>query len=99
MTKIVINGCYGGFGLSKAACDVLNAMGRRDSEGDLIDSHTFSYEGRDDADLVEVVETMGKAASGEYASLHIVEIPDDVKWSISEYDGIEHVCEQHRTWR
>jgi len=27
-----------------------------------------------------------------------VEIPDDVKWHIHEYDGLEHVAEDHRTW-
>jgi hypothetical protein len=31
--------------------------------------------------------------------LRIVEIPDGVEWHISEYDGIEHIAENHRTWR
>lgn len=53
---------------------------------------------RDDPVLVEVVRELGDKADGEYASLEIVEIPDDVKWTIEEYDGAEHVAEQHRTW-
>lgn len=54
---------------------------------------------RDDADLIAVVEELGDRASGRYASLRIVEIPDDVKWKIEEYDGNEHVAEIHRNWQ
>lgn len=53
---------------------------------------------RDDLTLVEVVEELGEKASGRFASLKVVEIPDDVKWCIEEYDGSEWVSEVHRTW-
>ena len=53
---------------------------------------------RDSPALVQVVEEMGRAASGDYARLEVVEIPDDVAWHIEEYDGNEHVAEAHRTW-
>lgn len=53
---------------------------------------------RNDPCLVEVVETLGDAANGRYASLKVVEIPDDVDWEIAEYDGSEWVAEKHRTW-
>jgi hypothetical protein len=53
---------------------------------------------RDDPALVQVVEEMGAAADGRHASLKIVEIPDDVKWQIEQYDGLEWVAEVHRTW-
>jgi hypothetical protein len=53
---------------------------------------------RDDEVLVQVVEELGESASGDYAELAVVEIPDDVEWEISEYDGREHVAEKHRTW-
>lgn len=53
---------------------------------------------RDDADLIRVVEEMGDSSWGGCAKLKVVEIPDDVKWEISEYDGNEHVAECHRTW-
>jgi len=57
------------------------------------------YENRDDKLLIEVVEELGeKEASGNYAELKIVEIPDDVEWEISEYDGMESVDEKHRSW-
>jgi hypothetical protein len=68
------------------------------------DDHYFSSydiaENRADPILIQVVEEMGvEAASGSYASLGIVEIPDGVKWHIVEYDGNEHIAEEHRTWR
>lgn len=53
---------------------------------------------RNDPLLVEIVEELGENASGPYASLKVVEIPDDVEWEISEYDGREHIAEKHRTW-
>jgi len=56
------------------------------------------YNDRSDLDLIAVVEEMGDAANGFAADIGIVEIPDDVKWHIHEYDGIEHVAEDHRTW-
>ena len=62
-----------------------------------ISEYQFS-EDRADKDLVAVVEQLGAAANGFAAELAIVEIPDNVQWHISEYDGIEHVAENHRTW-
>ena len=64
------------------------------------DSHHFSqYDiDRDDPMLVQVVEELGEAADGEYASLRIANVPDDVKWYIDDYDGIETIREEHRTW-
>ena len=53
---------------------------------------------RDDPALVQVVEELGAKANGDYAELAIVEVPDGVDWYVSEYDGREHVAENHRTW-
>jgi len=41
---------------------------------------------------------LGKKANGGYAELKVVEIPDDVDWEITEYDGLEQVEEKHRVW-
>ena len=49
--------------------------------------------------VVKVVEELGSNASGRFAELKVVEIPDGVKWQIQEYDGNEHVAQAHRTWR
>lgn len=64
------------------------------------ESHYSPYriEDRSDPDLVAVVEELGPRANGRHAALAVVEVPDDVAWTIEEYDGIEWVAEQHRTW-
>lgn len=54
---------------------------------------------RDHPDLVELVETMGEKANGLFAYLKVVEIPDGIEYTISDYDGIEAVHEKHRIWK
>lgn len=123
MKKVVINTCFGGFGLSDEAVERwaelkgIKLSARQETKfggsywyvDDIHDDdHYFSshsvckYDepgwGRDDAILVQVVEELGENANGWAAELKIVEIPDDVKWHIHEYDGVEHVAEDHRTW-
>ena len=53
---------------------------------------------RTDYDLIAVLEEMGNKAWGFASEIAIIDIPDDVKWHISEYDGLEHIAEDHRTW-
>lgn len=53
---------------------------------------------RDDPALIATIRELGEEANGRYAKLDIVEIPDDVKWVIREYDGWETVEEKHRSW-
>ena len=56
------------------------------------------YNNRADADLIAVIEELGEDSWGWASELAIVDIPDDVEWHIDEYDGLEHVAENHRTW-
>lgn len=53
---------------------------------------------RDDKYLIKVVKEFGKESWGYFSVLEIVKIPDDIKWEIEEYDGMEHISEVHRTW-
>ena len=54
---------------------------------------------RNDPTLIQVIEELGMDnASGTYASLKVVEIPDGVDYEIEEYDGLEHIAEKRRTW-
>lgn len=93
MTKVVINTCYGGFNISQLARVVI-----AERKGVPVDTITHWDIRRDDADLVVAVEGLGEKAGGDYSALKVVEIPDDVKWQIEEYDGMEHIAEVHRTW-
>ena len=56
---------------------------------------------RDDEDLVAVVEELGANSWGEFTTLKVVEIPNNVEWEIiEEYgDGEEYITEKRRTWR
>ena len=136
--KIVINSCFGGFGLSIAGikryaeikgielypfintnytyenCQSLTWAETLTStqtinihfstkpivDGKYEETSYWCYNNtkRDDEALVKVVEELGELASGEYAKLTVVEIPDDVEWHIEEYDGIETIAENHRKW-
>ena len=88
--KVVINACYGGFSLSRAAYEELGLEW---------DGYGYAFEGsRDDPSLVAAVEKLGERASGIFARLKVIDIPDDVDWEIDEYNGYEQVAEKHRTW-
>jgi hypothetical protein len=91
--KVVINACYGGFRLSHEAVAAY-AEGTEE-----INSYSREPEFRSDPKLVAIVEELGERAAGRYSELKIVEVPDDVSWYIDEYDGMEWVAEDHRTWR
>jgi len=89
--KIVINTCYGGFGLSKEALALFN-----ERTGTVVTNDIEIK--RNDPILVEIVEQLGEDASSSFAELKVVEIPDDVQWQIEEDGGDEWVAEKHRTW-
>jgi len=115
LVKIVINSDYGGFGLSDEAImeygkrKGLNLVKDENTNWsisifykDSIASENYFCEreiDRSDPILIEVLESLGAAGNGKFADLKIIEIPDDVKWHIEEYDGVECVAEDHRTWR
>jgi hypothetical protein len=69
-----------------------------DPDGEDYISEYDIFDNRADPDLIAVIEELGKDSWGWASELAIVEIPDDVKWHIHEYDGLEHVAEDHRTW-
>ena len=82
--KIVINKCYGGASLSKEAYELLGL------EWDGYGYHAIND--RTDGKLISCVETLGDKASGNFASLAVVEIPNDATdWRVNEYDGYESI--------
>jgi len=91
MMKIVINRCYGGFGLSNIAIKMLK---------NIKNDNNFDVRGvdRTDKDLIDIVEKLGEKANGIHSKLKIITIPDLIDYEITEYDGYETVEEVHRTW-
>jgi hypothetical protein len=93
--KVVINKCYGGFGLSKEGMMYINKQKK------LNGLKPCAYAGdleRNDPLLVETVEKLGVKANDNYSKLKVVDIPDDVYWEIEDYDGLECVRECSRSW-
>lgn len=100
--KIVLNKDWGGFGLSEA---VYNELGIKWDGYGYLDNTALGIESdnymayRTDCRLIAAIEKVGiKKSNGRLAKLEIVNIPDDIEWEIDEYDGIETVHEQHRSW-
>ena len=98
--KIVINTCDGGFSVSEA---VYNELG--------IEHYGYGYISHNELDipydedirtnknLIAAIESVGlEYAGGQCAQLSIVEIPDDVEYTIEDYDGVESIHEVHRVW-
>jgi hypothetical protein len=86
MVKVVINDCYGGFGLSQEAFDLYKEKG-----GTAKDVWEVN-DNRADPILVEVVEELGsKKSSHSYAKLKVVEVPEGAQYRIGEYDGDEWI--------
>ena len=96
--KIVINRCFGGFGLSDAAIAEYIRRGGAAIEELRKGRHPDFALKRDDKVIVAIVEEMGEAAWSPYAELKVVDIPDDVDWEIDDYDGVERVRERSREW-
>ena len=106
MKKIVINRCYGGFGVSKECAKWMAEREHQEAQKALIDETNvdedefFMFEpNREDNLLIEAIETLGsELCSGNFSELTVVEIPEDVKYIIQEYDGKEWIAEAHRRW-
>jgi hypothetical protein len=93
MPKIVINTCFGGFGLSESSLEDYK------KRKNITDENFYHWNiPRDCPDLVAMVEEGGTDVDGIYSELKVVDVPDDANWYIEEYDGMEHVAERHRTW-
>lgn len=109
--KIVINKCYGGFGISKEAAEFMAERGNKRAIQELkecsdkfygmgyvaipIDDDGGSEYSRTDPDLIAAVEILGDKACGFCAKLKVVEIPDSIQYEISDYDGMESIREIH----
>ena len=80
MHKVVINQCFGGFGLSAEAAAAWESRTGREFDPWDVPRH--------DPDLVAVKMLFGKAANGGSSDLIVETIPGN-QYRIHEYDGAE----------
>ena len=106
MLSIMVNECFGGFGLSDAAITEYRRRCAAQTvvvDGDLDDSARSAYEGiaRHDPVMVQVVRDLGPAASAAYGDVRIREIPERfvAHYSISDYDGRETIIVHRNAFR
>jgi hypothetical protein len=106
--EILINKCYGGYGLSDKAVRLyltkknIPIVVNRQYSGKY---HTYYVVGlnnqfcdhhisRTDPVIIEVVRELGAKANGSSAKLEIELIPDGCKYWINEYDGMESIGDE-----
>jgi len=107
MQKILINPEVGGFYMSLEAKEMyLKAKGipytiEDAYGGKYVRSEVRFYDlKRDDETLLKIYEEIGcERFSVLHVCIRIVEVPDDVEWTVCTTDyGYEWVAEKHRTW-
>lgn len=109
--KLVLNKCYGGFGISKEAVEFMAADGCHHAKAALDASvkhktNMYQYGYADNLDsydrtnphLIKAVEQLGKKANGPHAELVVVDIPDGEAYQIEDYDGMETVRQAYIGW-
>jgi hypothetical protein len=90
MTKVVYNGCFGGFGMSQAAIDRYWEL-----KGEPAPTDWWPIDvDRADPLLVQVVEELGEETSC-WGDLQIRDVPAGSLYRIEEYDGYEAVVLQN----
>ena len=82
--KVVINRCYGGYGISEEAERIL-LMTLGEEGSNEMERHNPVF--------VSLVENMGEAVNGSFAKLEVIEIEDGLDYDVDEYDGYESVTE------
>lgn len=86
--KIVINNDYGGWSVSESFLQYYDIPYTKEW-GRCFPKENISNK---DPRLIEYIEKFGtKMASGKFAHLTIVDIPDGTAYRICEYDGSEYI--------
>ena len=103
--KLLINRCYGGYGISNEAIELWftkKGLPMRTELTEYGDKRYYHNDDRiwrldrDDPTLIEIFEEIGsKRTSGNHSKLSLVELPDFAHFTIGEYDGQEWI---ENTW-
>ena len=90
----VLNGCFGGFGLSEWALDQLKDSAQADGYNPRLE--------RTNKRLIELIQKHGSKVNGSWASLYIQYMPEEYYkydcYTIDEYDGGESLVLQHEKY-
>lgn len=82
MKEIVLNGCYGGFGLSDMVMNRYHELGGKENYGWEVD--------RCDPILIQILKEFGVGElDDDCTELYIQEFDDRYDYRIEDYDGIE----------
>lgn len=76
--KVLVNGCFGGYGYSKEFVEYCKLNG-------------IDKMGRDNQEMIALAESFGGNISGDYARLYVEEIEDGLDYYVDEYDGNESI--------
>ncbi len=88
--KILINRCYGGFGISDEALELYK------QKVPLYEYDNGYHIERTDSILIEIFEEKGSEfVSGPFSDIQLQIIPDNCHYYIEEYDGKEGISD---TW-
>jgi hypothetical protein len=85
--KVLINRCYGGFGVSNEALKLFNERSEKKVQYQFELRNQF----RDDPILINIVEELGDRANGSCSKLVVASFPDEYDYWIEDYDGIETI--------
>jgi len=100
--KVVLNKCFGGFGVSK---EVYKELGIKWDGYGYLRNEDFNIKSDDymkyrfNKKLIKAIEKIGlEKSSGKFAKLEIIDVPNDLEYEWNEYDGVETIHEKHKSW-
>jgi hypothetical protein len=97
--QVVINTSHSNFAISEEAVTYIRKKLKvPKTHLSEINAYSFDYD-RSHPLLIEVINKLGHKADGLYATLKIVEIPNNVSWKVMCDTSGEYVAEEHRIWR
>lgn len=105
MPKILVNSAFGGYTVSYDLARRAGQLGYKRAQKVAETWERYSeYTLQEEEDrihpaMIAAYEQLAEEGNHEALNdLRIADVPDDAKWFIDDYDGIETIREEHRTW-
>jgi len=87
--------CVDGYHYTSCSDEEIAAMDEWEQDNAFV---TFDERYRYNPVMIKIVEQLGERANTECSLLKVVDIPDEVEYTISDNDGIETLYEKCRRW-